>query len=182
MTFEHQNAKVTTLYSTEQISEVIARMGEQITADYAGKEPLLVCILRGAAVFMADLARAIDLPLETDYMAVSSYGDATVSSGRIKIEKDLSTDVKDRDFIVVEDIVDTGLTLNWLLEQLKHRGAASVAVAAFMHKHRPDTPECRYEGFDCPDAYVIGYGLDAAQKYRNLPYVGILHLDEEQGQ
>lgn len=166
------------LYSQEDIAQRVRSMGAQIARDYAHAEEgiVLISVLRGAAVFMADLARAIDLPLEMDYMAVSSYGNAAKSSGHVSILKDLATDIEGRHVLIAEDILDSGLTLSRLLEVLGQRNPASLEVAALLRKKAPgqvDVP-CRYTGFECPDEFIVGYGLDFAERYRNLPYIGIL--------
>jgi hypoxanthine phosphoribosyltransferase len=164
------------LFTEQDIRARVAELGEQIARDHAGQDLLLVCVLRGAAVFMADLARAIHLPLEMDYMAVSSYGNATTSSGVVRILKDLDTDISGRHVVIAEDILDSGLTLSRLIEVLGTRQPASIEVAALLRKDIPRTVdvECRYVGFECPDAFLVGYGLDYAERYRNLPYVGVL--------
>ncbi len=151
----------------------IAELGEQLTADYEGRAPLLVGVLKGAFVFMSDLARAIRLPLEFDFMAVSSYGSATKTSGVVRIVKDLDLDLTGRHVLLVEDIVDSGLTLSYLRRNLAARGPASLEVCALLVKaglQRSD-PELRYVGFTIPPEFVVGYGLDVAERYRNLPYV-----------
>jgi hypoxanthine phosphoribosyltransferase len=151
----------------------VAELGAQITADYAGDPPLLVCVLKGAFVFMADLARAIRLPVEIDFMAVSSYGASTRSSGVVRIVKDLDIDLAGRRVILVEDIVDSGLTLTYLRRNLLAREPASLDVCAlFVRQGNQKThEELRYVGFEIPPAFVLGYGLDVAERYRNLPYV-----------
>ncbi|MCZ7535361.1 MAG: hypoxanthine phosphoribosyltransferase [Acidimicrobiia bacterium] len=158
---------------TEELQNRIAQLGKEISADYAETPPLLVGVLKGAFMFMADLARAIDLPVEFDFMAVSSYGSATRTSGVVRILKDLDLDISGRHVLVVEDIVDSGLTLAYLRKNLAVRGPASLNVCALLLKdglQRRD-PDLRYVGFRIPPAFVIGYGLDAAERYRNLPYV-----------
>ena len=151
-------------------------MGAQITADYAGKEPVLASVLRGSYIFMADLTRAIDLPVTVDFMAVSSYGTGTKSSGQVEIKKDLSDSIEGRDLIIVEDILDSGNTLYYLMEILKARKPASIRICTLMDKpeRRTQPIVADYVGFTIPDAFVVGYGLDYSEKYRNLPYVGIL--------
>src|SRR3954447_1234184 len=151
----------------------IAELGAQITADYSGRAPLLVGVLKGAFMFMADLARAIDLPVEFDFMAVSSYGSATKTSGVVRIVKDLDLDLTDRHVIVVEDIVDSGLTLSYLRRNLAARNPASLEVCALLVKEglQREDPDLRYVGFHIPPNFVIGYGLDVDERYRNLPYV-----------
>ena len=161
------------IVSAEEIDAKLAEMGARITEDYQGKNLLLVGVLKGAFVVMADLARHIDLPVEFDFMAVSSYGSATKSSGVVRILKDLDQEIAGRDVLVVEDIVDTGLTLHYLLKNLEVRKPASLALAALLIKDGIDRPplDVKYEGFHIPPKFVIGYGLDFEGKYRNLPYV-----------
>lgn len=165
------------LFSEEDIRNIVASVGAQITRDYRDKNPLLVAVLRGAVVFTADLMRAIECPLSVDFMAVSSYGDGTKSSGVVRIVKDLDTKLEGRDVIIVEDILDSGLTLSYLVRLLESRGPASVEVAAFLVKDVPgNTPAVtpRYVGSHVPDEFIVGYGLDFAERYRNLPYIGVL--------
>ena len=158
-----------------ELRERIAALGRQITEDYAGRAPLLVGVLKGAFVFMSDLARAIDLPVEFDFMAVSSYGSATKTSGVVRIVKDLDLDLSGRHVILVEDIVDSGLTLSYLRKNLKARNPASLEVCALLVREgrQKRSPTLKYVGFTIPPAFVIGYGLDVAERYRNLPYVCI---------
>jgi hypoxanthine phosphoribosyltransferase len=148
----------------------IQELGKEITADYEGRSPLLVGVLKGAFMFMADLSRCIDLPVEFDFMAVSSYGSATKSSGVVRIVKDLDVDLSDRDVLLVEDIVDSGLTLTYLLKNLQARHPASLEVCALLVKegHQRREPDLRYVGFRIPDRFVVGYGLDVGEKYRNI--------------
>lgn len=165
------------LYSKEQIEEIVARMGAEISKDYADKNPVLIAVLRGAVVFMGDLMRNISVPCSIDFMAVSSYGDGVKSSGIVRIIKDLDTDIKDRHVIIVEDILDSGLTLNYLMKYLANRHPASLEVAAFLWKDvegRSSAVTPKYVGTHCPDEFVVGYGLDFAERYRNLPFLGIL--------
>jgi hypoxanthine phosphoribosyltransferase len=159
--------------SAEDIDAKLREMGEQITRDYEGSDLLLVGILKGAFVVMADLARHIDLPVEFDFMAVSSYGSATKSSGVVRILKDLDQEIEGRDVLIVEDIVDTGLTLHYLLKNLSVRRPKSLSLAALLIKDGVDRPplDIQYEGFHIPPAFVVGYGLDYDGKFRNLPYV-----------
>jgi hypoxanthine phosphoribosyltransferase len=152
----------------------VRELGAQITADYAGRPPLLlVGVLKGACIFLSDLARAIDLPLELDFMAVASYGSSTRTSGVVRIVKDLDIDLAGRDVLLVEDIVDSGLTLSFLRRNLSARGPASMAVCALLVKTGLQTvdPDLAYQGFSIPPDFVVGYGLDVAERYRNLPYV-----------
>jgi hypoxanthine phosphoribosyltransferase len=158
------------------IEDKLAEMGAKITADYRDRSLLLVGVLKGAFVVMADLARHIDLPLQFDFMAVSSYGAATKTSGVVRILKDLDHDLRDRDVLVVEDIVDSGLTLKYLLKNLAGRKPATLEVAALLRKEgiQEVDLDLRYVGFDIPNEFVVGYGLDYAEKYRNLPFIGKL--------
>lgn len=165
------------LLSEDDIKEIVARMGKEIAHDYADKNPLVVAVLRGAVVFMADIMRAVDCPMGIDFMAVSSYGDGFKSSGVVRIVKDLDTKIEGRDVLIVEDILDSGLTLSYLIRMLENRGPASVEVAAFLVKDVPgNTPAVtpRYVGAHVPDEFIVGYGLDFAERYRNLPYIGVL--------
>ena len=157
----------------EELQQRIRDLGKEITSDYSGDPPLLVGILKGAFMFMADLARAIDLPVEFDFMAVSSYGSATRTSGVVRIVKDLDLDHTDRHVLIVEDIVDSGLTLAYLRKNLKARNPASLEVCALLVKEglQKVDPDLRYVGFRIPPDFVIGYGLDVAERYRNLPYI-----------
>ena len=164
------------LYSERKLARRVKELGAEITRDYAGKKPVVVSILRGSYVFMADLTRAIDLPLTVDFMAVSSYGKGTVSSGQVQIIKDLSDHVEGKDVLIVEDILDSGNTLYYLLEMLQARRPASIRLCVLLDKPERRTQDIRadYVGFTIPDAFIVGYGLDYAEKYRNLPYIGIL--------
>ena len=167
--------------SEEAIKQRIAELGAEITRDYDGRPPLLVAVLKGAFVFMSDIARAIDLPVEFDFMAISSYGSATKSSGVVRIVKDLDLDLTGRHVIVVEDIIDSGLTLNYLRRNLMARGPASLEVCALIVREgrQADDLGLKYIGFTIPPAFVIGYGLDVAERYRNLPYVCVYNEDVE---
>ena len=164
------------LFSEEQLKNRVQEIARQITADYQGKEIMLISVLRGSFVFMADLCRAIDLPCTLDFMAVSSYGKGTKSSGQVQITKDLSEDITDRHIIVVEDILDSGNTLSYLLKILENRHPASIRLCTLLDKpdRRVKPVQVHYSGFTIPDAFVVGDGLDYAEKYRNLPYIGIL--------
>jgi hypoxanthine phosphoribosyltransferase len=159
------------LFRREEIRRRIEELGRTITDDYRGKAPVLVSVLKGGSIFLADLIREIRLPLAIDYMSISRYGGAAESMGRVRIVKDLDEDVGGRDVIVVEDIVDTGLTLSYLLGVLDSRQPASVAICTLLDKSvRRITPlDIRYVGFDCPDVFVVGYGLDVGERYRNVP-------------
>jgi len=164
------------LITEEQIKSKVKELGEMITQDYQGKDLLVICILKGAMVFMADLVREIKLPLDIDTMVVSSYGTSTQSSGVVRILKDLDESVENRDLLIVEDIVDTGLTLKYLMDNILSRGPKSVRICSFLDK--PDRRKVDivpdYKGYSIPDEFVVGYGLDYAEKYRNLPYVAVL--------
>ena len=165
------------ILSEDDIKGIVSRLGAEISRDYAGKNPLIVAVLRGAFVFTADLLRAITVPCEVDFMAVSSYGNGVKSSGVVRIVKDLDTKVQGRDVIIAEDILDSGLTLSYLIKLLQARQPNSIEVAAFSVKDiegKQPAVEPRYVGCHVPDAFVVGYGLDFAERYRNLPYVGIL--------
>lgn len=164
------------LYSEEQIQSKVAELGATLSSEYADKNPLVICILKGAFIFMSDLVKKITVPLELDFMAVSSYGSSTKSSGVVKILKDLDVPVEGRHVIIVEDIIDSGLTLSYLIDVLERRNALSIAVVALFDKPKRRTVELEpdYKGFSIPDEFVVGYGLDYAEKYRNLPFVGIL--------
>ncbi len=163
-------------FTQENIDGIVSRLGEEITRDYAGKDLVLIAVLRGAVVFMGDLMRKIELPTNIDFMAVSSYGDGVKSSGIVRIIKDLDIDIRGRDVLIVEDILDSGLTLKYLMK-VQSRKPASLEVAAFLWKDVEDRTSAitpKYVGTHCPDAFVVGYGLDYAERYRNLPYLGIL--------
>ncbi len=165
------------LVTPDALQARIRELGQQITRDYAGREPLLVCVLKGAVFFLSDLMRSIELPCEVDFMAVASYGSATQSSGVVRILKDLDAVIEGRDVIIVEDIVDSGLTLQYLLRNLKARGPASLAVCVLLTKPERLKVDLspRYVGFEIPNRFVVGYGLDYAEQYRNLPYVAALN-------
>jgi len=165
------------LVTREEIQAAVKKLGEQITQDYAGKEPMLVGILKGSVVFFADLIREIDLPMTMEFMAISSYGSATKSSGEVRIIKDLDKAITGRDVLIVEDIVDSGLTLSFLKKTLEGRGAASIKIATLLDKpaRRKVDLKSDYYCFIIPDEFVVGYGLDYDEKYRNLPDIGVLH-------
>lgn len=173
--------KIRVMLSEEEVNSKIAELGAQISKDYEGKEVFLLCILRGSVFFTTELAKRITVPVMIDFMSVSSYGDGTKSSGVVRIVKDLDSSIEGKDVLVVEDIIDSGRTLSYLLETLKQRHPASVKLCTLL-----DKPERRvvdvnvdYTGFEIPDEFVVGYGLDYAQKYRNLPYIGVVELGEE---
>ena len=164
------------LLSEEQLKEKCAEMGAQITKDYAGKNLLLVTVLKGAVVYMADLMRCIDLPCAIDFMVVSSYGSGTKTTGVVKIVKDLDQDLSGKDILIVEDILDSGMTLSYLKGLLQSRNPASIRIATLLDKPSRRKVELKadYVGFEVPDEFVVGYGLDFDEEYRNLPFVGVL--------
>jgi hypoxanthine phosphoribosyltransferase len=164
------------LFTPEQIDDKIAELAAAVDRDYAGRDPLLVGVLKGAVMVMADFSRHLKMQARMDWMAVSSYGSGTKSSGVVRILKDLDTDLHDRDVIIVEDIIDSGLTLSWLKQNLESRGAASVEIVALLRKPEAAKVEVdvRYVGFDIPDAFVVGFGLDYDERYRNLRGIGVL--------
>lgn len=164
------------LYTRQQLAQAVRELGERITRDYQGKRPVLLCILKGASVFFSDLIREIDLPLEVEFIAVSSYGASTKSSGEVRLVKDLDRSILGRDVIIVEDIVDSGMTLNYIKKLLISRGAASLRIAALLDKpaRRVAPLSVDYSCFLIPDAFVVGYGLDYNEVYRNLPDIGVL--------
>ena len=164
------------LFNEEQLKARVREIAGQIDRDFAGKEPMLISVLRGSFIFMADLMRSITLPCTVDFMAVSSYGAGTTSSGQVKITKDLSESIEGRDIIVVEDILDSGNALSYLLQILQARHPASMKLCTLLDKpdRRIKPVHVDYSGFSIPDEFVVGYGLDFAEKYRNLPYIGVL--------
>jgi hypoxanthine phosphoribosyltransferase len=173
---EFSNTNLEPLFSAEQIQARISELGAEIARDYRGRTPLLVGVLKGAYIFMSDLARATDLRLGVEFMAISSYGSGMRSSGEVRIVKDLDVPVEGRDILIVEDIVDTGLTLSFLINILHQRGARSVRLAALLDKweRREREVQIDYCGFRIPDAFVVGYGLDYAERYRNLPFIAVI--------
>jgi hypoxanthine phosphoribosyltransferase len=173
---EFANPNLEVLVTSEQLQNRIRELGAQIARDYAGKNPLLIGVLKGACTFLSDLMRAADIQLGIEFMAISSYGASMRTSGEVRILKDLDVAIEGRHILVVEDIVDTGLTLNYLLANLKSRGAASVKLAALLDKfeRREKEVPIDYLGFPIPDKFVVGYGLDYAERYRNLPYIAVV--------
>ena len=165
------------ILSEEDIKQIVTRLGDEISADYADKNPLVITVLRGAFVFTADLVRAIKVPCTVDFMAVSSYGSGTKSSGEVRIVKDLDTKIEGRHVVIAEDILDSGLTLSYLMRLLGERHPASIRICAFAVKdvpgHKPAVAPT-YVGTHVPDEFIVGYGLDYAERYRNLPFVGVL--------
>ena len=164
------------LIGTEELQAKVTKLGRQISEDYRGRNPLLICLLRGAVVFLSDLIRATDIPLEMDFIAISSYGASTESSGVVRLVMDLKSNITGRDVLIVEDIVDTGRTLAYILDNLRTRRPADIKVCALLSKpsRREVQIEVDYLGFEIPDKFVVGYGLDYAENYRNLPFIGVL--------
>ncbi|HIT02277.1 MAG TPA: hypoxanthine phosphoribosyltransferase [Candidatus Enterenecus merdae] len=164
------------LLSQQALSDRVGELGEQITRDYAGRQVAVASVLRGSYIFMADLTRAIQLPITVDFMAVSSYGSGTVSSGQVEIKKDLSDPIEGKDLLLVEDILDSGNTLYYLVDVLRARKPASIRICTLLDKpeRRAKPIQADYVGFQIPDAFVVGYGLDYDERYRNLPYIGVL--------
>lgn len=178
---EFTNTNLEVLLSEEQIKRRVAELGAEIAADYADKDLVVVGVLKGSCIFLADLIRAVDLPMTIDFMAVSSYKDAMKSSGDVEILKDVSQPIRGKDVIVVEDIVDTGLTLFRLMEILGSRGASSIKIASLLDKPEPRIKKdlvIDYCGFQIPNKFVVGYGLDVAGRYRNLPFIGVVKNPE----
>jgi hypoxanthine phosphoribosyltransferase len=173
---EFSNPNLEVLITTEKIKERINELGAEIARDYAGRNPLLIGVLKGACLFLSDLMRAADIPLNVEFIAISSYGAEMRTSGEVRILKDLDVAIEGRHILVVEDIVDTGLTLSYLLANLKSRGAESVKLAALLDKYERREKEVPidYLGFPIPDKFVVGYGLDFAERYRNLPFIAVL--------
>lgn len=167
------------LITSDEIEQRVFEIGEKISSEYTGKNPLLVGVLKGVVFFMADLLRAITIPVEVDFMAVSSYSSEARDKGLVRLEKDLETPIQDRDVLFVEDVIDTGLTLNYLLRNLKARKPTSLEVCVLFNKptHRLIDIPLKYKGFDIPDKFVVGYGLDHRERYRNLPFLGLLKAD-----
>lgn len=179
---EFSNSNLETMFTAVQIADRVKELGAEITRDYAGKELVLVGVLKGSCVFMSDLMRHIDLPMDIDFMSVASYKDGTVSSGDIEILKDLTKPIRGKDVIIVEDIIDTGLTLHRLIDILGTRGANSIKVAALLDKPEPRLKKevnVDYCGFEIPNRFVVGYGLDVAGRFRNLPFVAAV-IDPDQ--
>ncbi len=174
---EFTNDNLEVLFSHDVIQQRVRELGQQISREYAGRELVLVGVLKGSCVFLADLMRAIDLPLSIDFMSVSSYKDGTTSTGDVEILKDLSNSIRGKDVLVVEDIIDTGLTLSRLIDILGSRGANSIKLASFLDKPEPRIKtelKIDYTGFVVPNKFVVGYGLDAAGRYRNLPFIAVV--------
>ncbi len=172
--------RITVMISEEDVEAKIQELGEQISADYAGKEVHLICILKGGAFFACELAKRITVPVSIDFMQVSSYGNATESSGIVRIKKDLDDTMENKEVLIVEDIIDSGQTLHYLMPVLRQRKPASLKLCALLSKpdRRKEEVQIDYLGFEIPDKFVVGYGLDYMQKYRNLPYIGIVEPEE----
>lgn len=173
--------RIRVLLPEEEVDARIQAIGEQISRDYAGRQVHLICVLKGGSFFMCELAKRITVPVSMDFMAVSSYGGGTESKGVVKIVKDLDEPNKDKDVLVVEDIVDSGRTLSYLLEMLKNRGPKSLHLCTLLDKpdRRVVDVDVDYTGFQIPDEFVVGYGLDYDQRYRNLPYIGVIEFDQD---
>lgn len=172
--------RIKVLLSEEEVDARIQAMGEQISSDYEGKQVHLICVLKGGSFFLCELAKRITVPVSLDFMSVSSYGGGTESKGVVKIVKDLDEAIRDKDVLVVEDIVDSGRTLSYLLEMLRNRGPKSLRLCTLLDKpeRRVVDVDVDYTGFQIPDKFVVGYGLDYDQRYRNLPYIGVVEFDE----
>ena len=170
---------INVLISEEEVDKRIKEIGEQISKDYEGKEIHLVCVLRGGSFFMCELAKRIDVPVSLDFMSVSSYGNDTKSSGAVRIVKDLDDSLEGKDVLVVEDIIDSGRSLSYLVDMLSDRGPASLKLCTLLDKpsRRVVEVDVEYTGFEIPDEFVVGYGLDYDQKYRNLPYIGVVEFE-----
>ena len=164
------------LFSEEKIASIVRNMGRQISEDYVGKNLFMVSVLKGSLVFMADLMRAVTIPCSIDFLSVSSYGNGTASSGEVRILKDLDCSLEGKDLLIVEDILDSGMTLSFLLKTLSARNPASIRLCTFLDKPERRRVDIRpdYVGAEVPDEFIVGYGLDYAEKYRNLPYIGVL--------
>ena len=173
--------RIRVLLPEEEVDARIQAIGEQVSRDYAGRQVHLICVLKGGSFFMCELAKWITVPVSMDFMAVSSYGGGTESKGVVKIVKDLDEPIKDKDVLVVEDIVDSGRTLSYLLEMLKNRGPKSLHLCTLLDKpdRRVVDVDVDYTGFQIPDEFVVGYGLDYDQRYRNLPYIGVIEFDQD---
>lgn len=174
------NNEISVLLTEEQINNRIAELGAQITKDYEGEEVFLICTLKGACFFACELAKRIQIPVAIDFMSVHSYGNSAVSSGEIHMLKDLEESIVGKNVIVIEDIVDTGRTLNYLMDNLRQRGPKTLKLCSLLDKpdRRIVNIKADYTGFEIPDLFVVGYGLDYAQRYRNLPYVGVVEVEE----
>jgi len=171
-----KNSEIKVLIDEKSLKSNVRKLGKKITQDYKDRRPVLIAILKGSFIFVADICRCIKIPVIFDFMAVSSYGNARASSGIVRITKDLDTNIEGKDVIIIEDIIDSGRTLNYLIKNLEARNPKSIEVCALLDKNVPRKKQndVKYKGFDIPDKYVIGYGLDIGEKYRNLPYIGYI--------
>jgi hypoxanthine phosphoribosyltransferase len=171
-----KNSEIKVLIDEKSLKSNVRKLGKKITQDYKDRRPVLIAILKGSFIFVADICRCIKIPVIFDFMAVSSYGNARASSGIVRITKDLDTNIEGKDVIIIEDIIDSGRTLNYLIKNLEARNPKSIEVCALLDKNVPRKTQndVKYKGFDIPDKYVIGYGLDIGEKYRNLPYIGYI--------
>ncbi|MBM3705908.1 MAG: hypoxanthine phosphoribosyltransferase [Actinobacteria bacterium] len=176
------DSKIKILIDEKTLQKKVKELGGLITGDYRDKKPVLIAILKGSFIFVADICRCIKIPVIFDFMAVSSYGNARVSSGIVRITKDLDTNIEGKDIIIIEDIIDSGRTLNYLIKNLEARNPKSIEVCALLDKNVPRKTAnyIKYKGFDIPNRYVIGYGLDIGEKYRNLPYIGYMEQEHAQ--
>jgi hypoxanthine phosphoribosyltransferase len=175
-----EDSKIKILIDEAKLTKKIKELGEKITIDYSSRYPVLIAILKGSFIFVADICRQIKIPVIFDFMAVSSYGNAKASSGIVRITKDLDTNIEGKDILIIEDIVDSGRTLNYLVKNLEARNPKSIEVCALLDKNVPrkTANNIKYKGFDIPNKFVIGYGLDIGEKYRNLPFIGF--IDDQQ--
>jgi hypoxanthine phosphoribosyltransferase len=174
-----EDSAIKVFIDEKTLKDKVRELGDRITEDYQGRTPILIAILKGSFIFVADICRCIRVPVVFDFMAVSSYGNARVSSGIVRITKDLDTNIEDRDILIIEDIIDSGRTLNYLIKNLEARNPKSLEICALLDKDVPRKTinNVKYKGFEIPNKYVIGYGLDVDEKYRNLPYIG--YIEEE---
>lgn len=175
----YDEEKIKVLIDEPTLKKRVRELGRELTADYEGKNPVLVSVLRGSFIFVADLCRELNIPVTFDFMAISSYGDSKASSGIVRITKDLEASIEDKEVLIIEDIVDSGRTLNYLIKNLRARNPRNIEVCALLDKNVPRKMEnsVKYKGFDIPNKFVVGYGLDFAEKYRNLPFIGYIEND-----
>lgn len=175
----YDEEKIKVLIDEPTLKKRVRELGRELTADYEGKNPVLVSVLRGSFIFVADLCRELNIPVTFDFMAISSYGDSKASSGIVRITKDLEASIEDKEVLIIEDIVDSGRTLNYLIKNLRARNPRNIEVVALLDKNVPRKMEnsVKYKGFDIPNKFVVGYGLDFAEKYRNLPFIGYIEND-----
>lgn len=175
----YDEEKIKVLIDEPTLKKRVRELGRELTADYEGKNPVLVSVLRGSFIFVADICRELNIPVTFDFMAISSYGDSKASSGIVRITKDLEASIEDKEVLIIEDIVDSGRTLNYLIKNLRARNPRNIEVCALLDKNVPRKMEngVKYKGFDIPNKFVVGYGLDFAEKYRNLPFIGYIEND-----